>query len=104
MNNLLSEQNQQAVRDILVEQLNVFPSQLTAGAKIRADLGSDSLDDVEIAMALEDRFQISVPEDAMAPDLTVGDLMRILEELLAARQTGVAPKAEPEQREPILPA
>jgi acyl carrier protein len=94
MNNFLSEQDQQAVRDILIEQLNVAPSQLTPGSKIRADLGSDSLDDVEIGMSLEDRFHISIPEESMAPDLTVGDLMQIVGEQLALRSN------EPKRQEP----
>ena len=94
MNNLPSAQDQQAVRDILVEQLNVSPSQLIPGAKIRADLGSDSLDDVEIGMTLEDRFHISIPEEIMTPDLTVEELMRIVGKQLAARSD------EPKRGEP----
>jgi acyl carrier protein len=90
MNNILSEQDRTAVLDILVEQLGVPQSQLTPNAKIHADLGGDSLEDVEIAMALEERFHISVPEDLMEGDWTVGDLFQAVEELLAARSSEAA--------------
>jgi hypothetical protein len=49
-------------------------------------LPTNSLDDVEIAMALEDRFGVSIPEDLLNADLTVGDLLQTLETVLAARR------------------
>jgi hypothetical protein len=49
-------------------------------------LPTNSLDDVEIAMALEDRFDLSIPEDLLNADLTVGDLLQTLETVLAARR------------------
>jgi hypothetical protein len=49
-------------------------------------LPTNSLDDVEIAMALEERVGVSIPEDLLNADLTVGDLLQTLETVLAARR------------------
>ena len=89
MKHILSDEDTQAVLDILVEQLGVERAQLTPNAKAHADLGADSLEDVEIAMALEDRFNVSIPESLLeGRDWTVGDLLATLEQLLAAQKTG----------------
>ena len=53
----------QRVRDIIVEQLGVKPDQVTPEAKFIEDLGADSLDTVELIMALEEEFGIEVPDE-----------------------------------------
>jgi acyl carrier protein len=82
MNNLLSEKHTKAVLDILVEHLGVPEAQLTPDARLQEDLGADSLEEVEIIMALEERFGLSIPEEMAERISTVGDLFEALEELL----------------------
>ena len=53
----------QRVKDIIVEQLGVKPEQVTPEAKFIEDLGADSLDTVELIMALEEEFGVEVPDE-----------------------------------------
>ena len=53
----------QRVKDIIVEQLGVKPDQVTPEAKFIEDLGADSLDTVELIMALEEEFEIEIPDE-----------------------------------------
>jgi acyl carrier protein len=82
MNTLLSEKDTKAVFAILVEQLGVQESQLTTEARLHEDLGADSLTIVETTMALEDLFDISIPDEEWEKVSTVGDLFETLAELL----------------------
>lgn len=82
MNNILTESDAKAVLDILVEQLGVQESQLTPEARIEQDLGADSLDIIEIVMAVEERFSIAVPDEMAERVSTVGDLFETLADLL----------------------
>jgi acyl carrier protein len=84
MNNMLSDKDKQAILDILVEQLGVQRAQLTPDAKIQNDLGADSLTVIEIAMAVEERFHLSIPDEQWETVLTVGDLFETIGKLLAA--------------------
>ena len=70
----------QRVRDIIVEQLGVKPDQVTPEAKFVEDLGADSLDIVELIMALEEEFGIEVPDEQAEKLLNVGDVTRYIEE------------------------
>ncbi len=51
------------VREIIVEQLGVNPEQVTPEATFVDDLGADSLDTVELVMALEEEFGIEIPDE-----------------------------------------
>jgi acyl carrier protein len=84
MNNILSDKDTQAVLDILVVQLGVQRAQLTHDAKIQEDLGADSLTVIEIAMAMEERFQLMIPDEQWETVSTIGDLMETIAKLLAA--------------------
>jgi acyl carrier protein len=87
MNNIiLSTKDTQAVYDILTEQLGVNRDQLTPDAKIKEDLGADSLTIVEIALALEERFNLSIPDEQWEPVSTVGDLFNLLAQLLPTQR------------------
>lgn len=77
-NDLLSEKDTQLVVDILVCQLGVEPGQVTLNAGIQEELGADSLDVMEIIMAIEERFDVTVPDDVSERVKTVGDLMEVL--------------------------
>ena len=54
---------EEKVKSIIVDQLGVTDDQVTPEAKFIEDLGADSLDTVELVMAFEDEFGISVPDD-----------------------------------------
>jgi acyl carrier protein len=86
MNNLLSETDTNAVFDIIIEQLNVEREQLTPEARLEEDLGADSLDKVEIIMTVDERFDISVPDEAAERVSTVEDLFEVLSELVGKSQ------------------
>jgi acyl carrier protein len=90
MNNLLSDQDTQAVLGILVEELGVQRAQLTPEAKIKEDLGADSLTVIEIAMAMEEQFHLSIPDEQWETVSTVGDLFETLAKLLG--NTGHCPR------------
>lgn len=68
------------VRDILTGQLDVEESAVTMEALIQEDLGADSLDIVDIAMSLEDEFDMEIPDEAVETIRTVGDLVHFIEE------------------------
>lgn len=88
MNNLLSEKDTEAVFNILVEQLGVPRAQLTPEGRLQEDLGADSLTLVEITMALEERLDISIPDEEWERVTTVGELFEALANLLGDRERG----------------
>ena len=68
------------VFEILANQLRVDQAKINAGTNIASDLGADSLDLVEILMSLEEEFNISIPDEAIPSIVTVGDLVKYIEE------------------------
>ncbi len=68
-----------AVRQLVMEKLGVAADKVIPQADLRNDLGADSLDAVEIVMALEDQFKIEIPESAAENIKTVGDILTYLE-------------------------
>lgn len=60
------------VKAVVAEKLNVGEDQVTEEAKFVEDLGADSLDQVELIMALEDEFELKIPEEDAEKLLTVG--------------------------------
>ena len=62
-----------ALREIAVEVLGADPGAVVETAAFKADLDADSLDLVEVVMAVEERFDISIPEDELEGIVTVGD-------------------------------
>ncbi len=71
---------EQKVKDIIVEQLGVNADQVTTVAKFIEDLGADSLDTVELVMALEEEFNIEVPDEVAEKLQSVGDVVKHIEE------------------------
>ncbi len=67
------------VKAIIVEQLDVAEDEVTMESVITEDLGADSLDVVDLVMALEDKFDIQIPDEAMANIKTVGDIVNYVE-------------------------
>ena len=62
---------EQKVRDIIVEQLSVDKDKVVAGASFVDDLGADSLDTVELVMALEEEFETEIPDEEAEKITTV---------------------------------
>ncbi len=73
------------VKEIIVKELEVDPKQLTPEAKFIEDLGADSLDIVELVMALEEEFGIDIPDEDADKLKTVGDAMNYLKQHAAAQ-------------------
>jgi acyl carrier protein len=72
---------EQKVKDIIVEQLGVNPDQVTPEAKFIEDLGADSLDTVELVMALEEEFGQEIPDEEAEKLQSVGDVIKYIEEI-----------------------
>lgn len=68
------------VREIVVNQLGVSPDQATDNAKFVEDLGADSLDQVELVMALEEEFGADIPDEDAEKLTTVGDAVKYIEQ------------------------
>jgi len=66
------------VKEIIAKELEVDVKQLTNEAKFIEDLGADSLDIVELVMALEEEFGIDIPDEDADKLKTVGDAMNYL--------------------------
>lgn len=67
------------VKEIIVDQLEVEEDKVTPEASIIDDLGADSLDVVDLVMALEDEFEIKIPDEDVENVKTVNDIVKIIE-------------------------
>ena len=67
------------VKQIISEQLGVEEGEVTSSASFVDDLGADSLDTVELVMALEEHFDIEIPDDAAEKITTVKDAIGYIE-------------------------
>ncbi|MDD9800323.1 MAG: acyl carrier protein [Gammaproteobacteria bacterium] len=67
------------VKKIVVEQLGVSEEQITAEASFIDDLGADSLDTVELVMALEEEFDTEIPDDEAENITTVKQAIEYIE-------------------------
>lgn len=63
------------VKEIIVNQLGVSDTSVTMEASFIDDLGADSLDIVELVMALEEEFDIEIPDEDAEKAVTVGDVV-----------------------------
>ena len=88
---------EQKVKDIIVEQLGVDPEQVTPEASFVDDLGADSLDTVELVMALEEEFNLEIPDEEAEKIATVGDAITYIEKGLAQAEN--APVADEEDED-----
>ena len=71
------------VKKIVVEQLGVAEDQVTPEAKFIEDLGADSLDQVELVMALEEEFESDIPDEDAEKLTTVGKASEYIESKMA---------------------
>jgi len=74
-----------ALREVAVEVLSVEPDQVVESSRFKEDLDADSLDLVELVMGLEERFDISVPEEDLENVATVGNAVDLVLAKVAAK-------------------
>ena len=70
-----SEEIFDKVKEIIIEQLGVAESTITTEASFIDDLGADSLDIVELIMALEEEFDLEIPDSDAEKVVTIGDVV-----------------------------
>ncbi len=75
---------EERVSEIIVEQLGVSKEEVVAEASFIDDLGADSLDIVELVMAIEEEFDIEIPDDDAEKIQTIGDAFAYIKERLEA--------------------
>jgi acyl carrier protein len=75
-----------AIRDVAVEVLSVEPDAVTEQARFKEDLDADSLDLVELVMGLEERFDVTIPEEDLEGVATVGQAV----DLVLSKANGTA--------------
>ena len=75
-----SEEVFEKIKNIIVEQLGVVETSVTLDASFIDDLGADSLDIVELIMALEEEFDIEIPDEDAEKVVTVGDVVDYIKE------------------------
>ena len=68
------------IKSIIVEQLSVDEATVTMETSLMKDLEADSLDAVEIIMAIEDEFDIEIPDEDAEKFQNIGDIVRYVEE------------------------
>ena len=68
------------IKKIIVEQLGVNEDQIKPEAKFIEDLGADSLDTVELVMALEEKFETEIPDEDAEKLQSVGDVIKFVED------------------------
>ena len=72
------------VKNIIVNELGVDAEKVTLDAKLSEDLGADSLDAVELIMAIEDEFGIEINDEAAQQITKVEDIVKYVEKLVKA--------------------
>ncbi len=70
------------IKKIIIEQLGVDESEVTMDASFVDDLGADSLDTVELVMALEEEVGIEIPDEDAEKIVTVGDVIEYIDSKL----------------------
>ena len=73
---------EERVKRIIVEQLGVEEDEVLPGAKFIEDLGADSLDTVELVMAIEEEFDIEIPDEDAEKITTVGEAIQYIKNLV----------------------
>ena len=71
------------VKEVVVEQLSVNADEVKVESKFVEDLGADSLDVVELVMALEEKFDIEIPDEDAEKIATVNDAIKFIENIQA---------------------
>lgn len=75
------------VKTIIADYLDINPAKLDESSNLRDDFGIDSLSFIELTMELEEKFEIRISEDDVAHVETIGELVAVVDKLLAAGKT-----------------
>lgn len=70
------------VREVLVQQLHLKPEQIVPEAQIREQLGVDSLDVIDLSLALEEKFSVDISDEEAQQARTVADIVSAIEQKL----------------------
>jgi acyl carrier protein len=81
----MTEQDFRELQELAAEILGVEPEQVQMDVSFARDLAADSLDLVELIAAVEDRYEVELPEEELEKMKNVGDLWAFLEEKAAQR-------------------
>ena len=73
------------IKEAIIDKLGVEESQIAPEASFIDDLGADSLDTVELIMALEEEFDLEIPDEDAEKMTTVGEAIKYIEEKAAAK-------------------
>ncbi|MCK5215467.1 MAG: acyl carrier protein [Candidatus Omnitrophica bacterium] len=76
---------EEKIKSIIAEQLGVKAEEVTPQASFIDDLGADSLDTVELIMALEEEFSVEIPDEDAEKMTSVGDAIKYIEEKTTAK-------------------
>ncbi len=68
------------MKELIAEGLNIDESKITETSSFKDDLGADSLDLFELVMSLEDKYDVEIPSEELEKLLTVGDVIKYIEE------------------------
>ena len=71
------------IKEILAEQLDVDAEEMATDTKIADDLGADSLDVVELLMAIEEEFGVEIPDEEIENLKTIGDVAEYIQNNMA---------------------
>lgn len=71
------------LKELVADELNVSVGELTEETKFIDDLGADSLDLFQLAMAMEEKFEIEIPSEDLEKIITIGDAAKYIEEKIA---------------------
>ena len=69
------------VKEVVIEQLDCDPAEVKEDSRFIEDLGADSLDVVELVMALEEKFDIEIPDEDAEKIATVADAIKYIENI-----------------------
>ena len=75
---MTEQEIQEQVFELVADKLSVKPSQITMEANFTTDLGADSLDTVELMMAFENQFDMTIPDEEARSIKTVGDAVEYI--------------------------
>ena len=78
---------EEKVKDIISEQLGVKKEEIKPESSFIDDLGADSLDTVEVVMALEEEFGIEIPDEDAEKITTVGEAVKYIDEKMSKKES-----------------
>jgi acyl carrier protein len=88
---------EERVKEIIIDQLGVDAKEVTAEASFIEDLGADSLDTVELVMALEEEFGVEIPDEDAEKISTVGEAISYIQEHAEVQEYVVPGQGEEER-------